>query len=59
MGMGISNRDLVYPDVVSTFTPCDYVVNSILVCTAYSVARPETDLTVFNVCVSGAQPKYT
>ena len=59
MGMGISNRDLVYPDVISTFIPCDHVVNGILVVTAVSAARPETDLTVFNICASGAQPKYT
>ena len=40
LGMGITNRDFCYENVTGTFTPCDYVVNAILVATAHSVALP-------------------
>lgn len=40
LGMGISSRDLVYENVISTIIPCDYVVNTIFVATAVSASRP-------------------
>ena len=39
LGKGISRYDMIYPGLIAPVTPCDYVVNSILVQTVVSVAE--------------------
>lgn len=48
LGMGISSRDLVYENVISTIIPCDYVVNTIFVATAVSASWPQPGFEVYH-----------
>ena len=48
LGMGISNRDLVYENMVGAFIPCDYVVNTILVAAAVSAALPAPGFDIYH-----------
>ena len=46
--MGISSRDLVYENVISTIIPCDYVVNTIFVATAVSASWPQPGFEIYH-----------
>lgn len=60
LGRGSLVHDIQLPHVVSLITPCDYVVNAIMVSTAYVAQQPVTpDIPIFQVCGSGAFPKQT
>ena len=59
LGMGFSHRIHAYKEVVSTFIPCDYVVNAMLVGTAIGACAPKPDFLLYHVCPSHAQPKVS
>lgn len=58
LGMGISNRDLVYEHMTGAFIPCDYVVNTILVATAVSAASPSPGFDIYHGSPSGIFRDY-
>lgn len=59
LGMGITNRDLIYDNVVSAVIPCDYVVNTIFVAAAVSAAWPQPGFEVYHGSPSGIFRNYT